>query len=97
MLICGIISVGTDADKAEDVSSITSMEPLFNGFRTIQANKDIHLNALIELTAEGQEIKDELDSLIALPHKSRGDSARIVKQYSQLKSIVQSLKNNDNP
>lgn len=35
--------------------------------------------------------------MIALPHKSRADSVRIVRQYGKLESIVKSLKNNDNP
>lgn len=69
-----------------DISAIASMEPLFSGFRTIQANKGVQRQTLLEL-----------DSMIALPHKSRADSVRIVRQYGKLESIVKSLKNNDNP
>ena len=38
----------------------------------------------------------ELDSLIAIPHKTHGDSIRIIKRYGQLESIVKSLNNNEN-
>lgn len=80
-----------------DISAIASMEPLFSGFRTIQANKGVQRQTLLELAAEGQVLREELDSMIALPHKSRADSVRIVRQYGKLESIVKSLKNNDNP
>ena len=50
----------------------------------------------LELTAEGQAVRKELDSLIAVPKKSRADSVRIVRHYKKLENIVKSLKNNDN-
>ena len=68
-----------------------------SGFRTIQANKNVHRTTLMELTGRGQKLREELDSLIALPCKSHADSIRIVQRYQQLEHIVQSLKNNDNP
>lgn len=78
------------------VSTITHMEPLFDGFRTIQANKDIHRQTLLELAGKGQALRKELDSLIAIPKKTKVDSMRIVRNYGQLERIVNSLKNNDN-
>ena len=36
------IDSGNGKQSEPDVSSITNMEPVFQGFRTIQANKDIH-------------------------------------------------------
>ena len=80
-----------------NITAIANMEPLFSGFRAIQENKDMHRSRLLELTAKGQSIREELDSMIAMPHKSRADSVRIVQRYRQLESIVKSLKNNDNP
>ena len=64
---------------------------------TTQANKNVHRTTLMELTGRGQKLREELDSLIALPRKSHADSIRIVQRYQQLEHIVQSLKNNDNP
>lgn len=78
------------------VSTISHMEPLFDGFRTIQANKDIHRQTLLELAGKGQALRKELDSLIAIPKKTKVDSMRIVRSYGQLERIVNSLKNNDN-
>lgn len=78
------------------VSTIAHMEPLFDGFRTIQANKDIHRQTLLELTGKGQALRKELDSLIAIPKKTKVDSMKIVRNYRQLERIVNSLKNNDN-
>lgn len=77
----------------ESFNGIALVEPMFQGFRAIQANKNVHRTTLMELTGRGQE----LDSLIAIPRKSHADSIRIVQRYQQLEHIVQSLKNNDNP
>ena len=88
----------TLSDKREpDVSSIAQLEPVFAGFRTIQANKDIHRSALTDMTVKGQLLHHELDSMIAIPVKSREDSLRIILKYRQLENIVKSIKNNDNP
>ena len=81
----------------ESLNGIALVEPMFQGFRTIQANKNVHRTTLMELTGRGQKLREELDSLIALPRKSHADSIRIVQRYRQLEHIVQSLKNNDNP
>lgn len=81
----------------ESLNGIALVEPMFQGFRTIQANKNVHRTTLMELTGRGQKLREELDSLIALPRKSHADSIRIVQRYQQLEHIVQSLKNNDNP
>lgn len=81
----------------ESLNGIALVEPMFQGFRTIQANKNVHRTTLMELTDRGQKLREELDSLIALPRKSHADSIRIVQRYRQLEHIVQSLKNNDNP
>ena len=88
----------TLSDKREpDVSSIAQLEPIFSGFRTIQTNKSVHRSTLTKLTHEGQLLREELDSLIAIPRKSHQDSIHIVQSYNRLESIVKSLQNNDHP
>ena len=85
-----IIDSMTLSDQREpDVSSIAQLEPIFSGFRTIQANKSVHRTT--------QLLREKLDSLIAIPHKSHQDSIHIVQSYNRLESIVKSLKNNDHP
>ena len=92
-----IDGVGQQNNREPDVSSIAQLEPVFAGFRTIQANKSIHRSTLTELTHEGKLLREELDSLIAIPRKSHQDSIHIVQSYNRLESIVQSLQNNDHP
>lgn len=98
-LIGDIFWNGSRVNKTQkpDVAIIGNIEPLFQGFHAIQSNKDIHRQALMELAGQGQAIRQELDSLIAKPHKSHADSIRIIRQYKQLENIVKSLKNNDKP
>lgn len=85
----------TESQKSE-VGILAGMEPMFSGFHTIQANKEKYRNTLMELVTNGQSIRGELDSLIAIPHKTHGDSIRIIEQYRQLERIVKSLNNNEN-
>lgn len=82
---------------SEKTSSIALVDPMFEGFRTIQANKTAHRGSLVKLVAKGQALHEELDSLIALPHKTHMDSIHIIRNYRKLESIVKSLKNNDHP
>ena len=97
VLVGDVMVAGMRAEMKEpDVSTFANVEPVFNGFRTIQANKDVHRRTVLEMTAKGQIIKHELDSLIAIPRKSHNDSIRIIRQYGTLENIVKSLKQNDN-
>lgn len=79
----------------QDISAIASMEPLFQGFRTIQSNKGLHRATIQELADSGRAIRQELDSLIAMPKKSHGDSLRIVRQYRRLENIVKFINNGE--
>ena len=88
------IDSGNGKQSEPDVSSIAAMEPVFQGF---QANKDSHRSVLTDMTVKGQLLRHELDSMIAIPVKSREDSLRIILKYRQLENIVKSIKNNDNP
>lgn len=94
LLIGSILSGGKETEEP-DVGTIAGMGLMFNGFHTIQANKDRHRTTLMELVTDGQPIREELDSLIAVPRKTHGDSIRIIKRYKQLEHIVKSLNNNE--
>ena len=97
VLICDVAITGMRAEMKEpDVNMIANVEPVFNGFRTIQANKDSHRRTILEMASNGQAIKHELDSLIVLPHKTHTDSIGIIRRYGQLENLVKTLKQNDN-
>lgn len=97
VLVGDVMVTGMKAEMKEpDVNMIANVEPVFNGFRTIQANKDTHRRTVLEMTSKGQAVKHELDSLIALPHKTHADSICIIRRYGQLENLVKTLKQNDN-
>lgn len=98
MILLGDMMVaGMSAEMKEpNVNMIANVEPIFNGFRTIQANKDTHRRTIMELATKGQVVRHELDSMIAIPAKSHEDSIGIIRRYNQLENIVKSLKQNDN-
>lgn len=97
VLVCDIAVAGMRTEMKEaDMNLIANVEPVFCGFRAIQANKDAHRRAVLEMTYKGQVLKHELDSMIAIPCKSHSDSVGIVRRYGQLENIVKSIKQNDN-
>ena len=97
ILVGDMMVAGMRAEMKEpNVNMIANVEPIFNGFRTIQANKEAHRKTILDMTTKGQSIRHELDSMIAIPAKSHGVSIGIIRRYNQLESIVKSLKQNDN-
>lgn len=98
LLLVGTVVLDGKQTEAQnpEVGILAGMKPMFNGFHTIQANKERHRHTLMELVTDGQSIREELDSLIAIPHKTHGDSIHIIKKYRQLENIVKSLNNNEN-
>lgn len=97
VLIGDMMVAGMRAEMKEpNVNMIANVEPIFNGFRTIQANKESHRKTILDMTTKGQTVRQELDSMIAIPAKSHDDSIGIIRRYNQLENIVKSLKQNDN-
>ena len=98
LLVCSLVmnnSKPDGTDNAHGIGVIANMEPLFQGFRTIQSNKGLHRATIQELADSGRVIRRELDSLIAMPKKSHGDSLRIVRQYRRLENIVKFINNGE--
>ena len=97
LLVCSLVTGNDRPDNVDeqDISAIASMEPLFQGFRTIQSNKGLHRATIQELADSGRAIRQELDSLIAMPKKSHGDSLQIVRQYRRQENIVKFIKNGE--
>lgn len=97
VLVADVAFTLTRTETAEpELDMIANVEPIFNGFRTIQANKDVHRRTILDLASRGQSVRAELDSMVAIPVKSREDSIGIILRYNQLENIVKSLKQNDN-
>lgn len=79
-----------------DFSTIAQVEPIFSGFRNIQAGKETQRRQLVDMTDKGRRLHRQLDSLIAIPRKSHSDSIEIIRRYRSLEQIVKSLKQHDN-
>lgn len=97
LLACSLVTGNDRPDNVneQDIGAIAGMEPLFQGFRTIQSNKGLHRATMLELADSGRAIRRELDSLIAMPRKTHGDSLRIVRQYRRLENIVKFINNGE--
>lgn len=93
-----VVSFIQDSNETQEQSgtfistAVQDMKPTMDGMRQIQNQKKVENYELKNLTERGLQIKDELDSLLALDYKSHEDSVRIVADYRQLEDIVNFLK-----
>jgi len=82
---------GSQQDESFMTDKVESIQPTLDGMRKIDDTKKVVNIELKRLTDKGLQIKNELDSLLALENKSHEDSVRIVSDYRQLKDIVNFL------
>lgn len=76
-------------NQIEDISSV------IEGKQRIEEVKRQHANALTSLITEGKRVRQELDSLMALPTKSHQDSLEIIRKHKQLQIIVNHINEKD--
>ena len=97
ILLGDVAITGAKLESNEpDISTIAQVEPIFSGFRNIQAGKETQRRQLVDMTDKGRRLHRQLDSLIAIPRKSHSDSIEIIRRYRSLEQIVKSLKQYDN-
>lgn len=97
ILIGDVAVTGARLESCEpNISTIAQVEPIFSGFRNIQAGKETQRRQLVDMTDKGRHLHRQLDSLIAIPQKNHSDSIEIIRQYCSLEQIVKSLKQHDN-
>ena len=97
LLVCSLImnnSKPDETDNAHGIGVIANMEPLFQGFRTIQSNKGLHRATIQELADSGRDFRmvfvgggTDRDEIV--------DSLRIVRQYRRLENIVKFINNGE--
>lgn len=76
-------------NQIEDISSVIA------GKQRIEDVKRQQTNVFTSLITEGQRVRKELDSLLALPVKSSRDSLEIVRKHKQLQIIVNNINEKD--
>lgn len=97
ILLGDVAVTGARLESREpNISTIAQVEPIFSGFRNIQAGKETQRRQLVDMTDKGSHLHRQLDSLIAIPQKSHSDSIEIIRRYRSLEQIVESLKQHDN-
>lgn len=82
----------TQQSDALHLDGIANVRPMFDGFRRIQNAKNYQDGQVDGMISDGQRLKRELDSLIAMPYKTHDDSAAIIVKYHQLEYIVKQIK-----
>lgn len=93
LIIGSWLTLTNKGNEAEMLSGVTDVKPMFDGMHRIQHIKQMQVDQTTEMTEKGQQLKHELDSLVALPVKSHKDSVDIVVKYKQLELVVKYLDN----
>ena len=99
-LLIGIMMTVSEFNRSEDtqqssglqLDGIANVRPMFDGFHRIQNAKNYQDGQLGGMISDGQRLKRELDSLVAMPYKTHDDSATIIVKYHQLEYIVKQIK-----
>lgn len=93
MFVLNIITTGSSPEPQKPkLSEIAMVEPMFDGFRRIQGNKDAHRSMIMDLVNHVAALRHEIDSIMLMSSKSRSDSIEIVARYMQLEQIANTLK-----
>ena len=87
------LTFSSDSKESELFSDMMDVRPDFEGMRRIQRLKSMQVEQTTDLTNQGQRLKHDLDSLIAIPVKSHKDSVDIMVKYRQLEIVVDYLDN----
>lgn len=99
LCLCVIIAFGLSfLPSKEELSPFTEIEdisPILQGKQQIEEMKQQQTNGVKSFILQGQLLKKDLDSLVALPHKSHIDSIEILRKHKQLEIIVRHLNEKD--
>lgn len=78
-------------EEAGDIIGGSQLMENIKGLHEIHSNNSQIKDEMSKFVDRGVELKNELDSLLALPVKTRADSLRIVQVYNNLETIVKFL------
>ena len=100
-LAIGVVMTVNDFNRSREeaqqadalhLDGIANVRPMFDGFHRIQNAKDYQNGQVNGMIGDGQRLKRDLDSLVAMPYKTHDDSAKIIIKYHQLEYIVKQIK-----
>lgn len=93
LIIGSWLTITDESEEKTMLSGMSEVQPIFDGMHRIQRVKSLQMEQTTEMTNKGKQLKHELDSLVALPHKTHKDSTNIVIKYKQLEIVVDYLDN----
>lgn len=93
LVIGSWLTITSSYTESDMLSGMSEVRPMFEGMHRIQKAKELQVEQTTEMTEKWQQLKHELDSLVALPVKTHRDSLDIVIKYRQLELVVKYLDN----
>lgn len=93
-LILAFISKGAH-EESFNLSQIDDVSSIIETKRRIEEVKRQQVDDVRSILTQGQVLKKELDSLLALPSKTHHDSLEILRKHKQLEIIVRHINEKD--
>ena len=82
-------------DFASSFNQIEDISPIINAKQSLEENKHRQVDDMKSLLIQGQQLKRELDSLLAIPSKNHHDSLELFRKHKQLELIVNYINEKD--
>ena len=82
-------------DFVSSLNQIEDISPIINAKQSIEENKHRQVDDMKSLLIQGQQLKRELDSLLAIPSKNHHDSLELFRKHKQLELIVNYINEKD--
>lgn len=98
ILFLGFVPIffkSNDLSDAIDLAPLEATAPPLKAAQRIEDVKALQSSSIRDYLSQGQTLKHELDSLLAITHKSSRDSLEIIRKHKQLEYIVNNLNEKD--
>ena len=82
---------GTEADGSsikDPMQDLAQIQPMFSQLHRIEDMKTVQKKTYVQLSHRAVKLKREVDSLMAMPEKTRQDSVLALQKYDELNTIM---------
>ena len=82
---------GSEADGSsikDPMQDLAQIQPMFSQLHRIEDMKTVQKKTYVQLSHRAVKLKREVDSLMAMPEKTRQDSVLALQKYDELNTIM---------
>ena len=77
-----------DNGITDPMPQLAEIQPIFTKLHRIENMKHVHQQSYLQLGNRIVGLKKDVDSLMALPHKTHTDSVTVLQKYDELQELI---------